>query len=123
MYGRNVSNRFVLIPRIASKSSTRRNRPLFCRASMILCAVTGPTPGNSSNSLIVAAFRSIGFVGGFFFPWANAIPDTKASKRRNEKKLCLDNLSIGARLRNGMRILESAFDVTFLALILSSSTR
>ena len=47
----------MLIPRIASKSSTRRNRPLFCRASIILFAVTGPTPGNSSNSLIVAAFE------------------------------------------------------------------
>src|SRR5277367_1006099 len=72
MYGRIFSSFVSEMPRIASKSSTRWNRPVFVRNWMMAFAVVGPTPGSSSSSFADARLMSIGCVGGFFVAKAEA---------------------------------------------------
>src|SRR5690242_16922248 len=80
------------MPRITSKSPTRRKRPPLLRKSTMAFAVVGPTPGSCSSSFTVAVFRSIGCVGGFFFARESEEKDkitakAKAAQHKRDAKL------------------------------------
>lgn len=82
-YGRICCSRRALIPRIASKSSTRSNGPLFSRNCTMAFAVDAPTPGNCASSAAVAVFRSSGLAGGSFLA---ATPEAITKPQQNRSK-------------------------------------
>ncbi len=79
----------MLIPLIASKSSTRRNGPLFTRKFTIAAAVLGPIPGTNCNCSTLAEFKSRAFAGGAFFCATAALQQSRitATARADDSRL------------------------------------
>src|SRR5690242_11854452 len=75
------------MPRIASRSSTRWNGPLFWRNCTMALAVAGPIPGTCANCAAVAVFRSSGFAGGVFLASAAlAVNRAQQSSRKQQAR-------------------------------------
>ena len=102
---------------MASRSSTRRNGPLFSRKLTIDFAVAGPMPGTCCNSSAEAELRFTGFAGGFFFCPRAASPKRKSSDaaakiNANRATLLLDvtrNRSVEILLFVAVRVVFGEF--------------